>query len=130
MNPTQGEILDVARVLDHREAKARTLMVLTSTGGPDPLIAAREAFETLTQRNRELLAEDGDALREAVADQVALLEALAASFAFQAAKAKRPDDARALAGVSIRASSTLGTMLATLHKLAEDRRNGAALPAP
>lgn len=130
MNPTQGEILDAARVLSHREAKARTLMVLTSTGGPDPLIAAREAFDVLAMRNRELLAEDGDALREAVADQIALLEALAASFAFQAAKAKRPDDARALAGVAIRGSATLGTMLITLHKMSEDRRDGAALPAP
>lgn len=130
MNPTQGEILDAARVLNHREAKARTLMVLTANDGCDPLIAAREAFDVLAMRNRELLDADGDAIREAVADQVALLEALAASFAFQSARAKRPDDARALAGVSLRASSTLGTMLATLHKMSEDRRNGAALPAP
>lgn len=111
-------------VLNHKEGKARALAVLA---GGDPLIASRDAFNALADRNRELLDEGGDAIREALADQVALLEAVATGFAYQAARAKRPDDARQLAGVAIRASSTLTQVLAALHRVTEDRRNGDAI---
>lgn len=113
-------------VLNHKEAKARALAVLA---GGDPLIASRDAFNALADRNRELLDEGGDAIREALADQVALLEGVATGFAFQAARAKRPDDARQLAGVAIRASSTLVQVLGALHRTTEDRRNGNAFDA-
>lgn len=113
-------------VLDHRAAKARTLAVLA---GADPLIAARPALEALTARNRQLLDHGPDAIREALADQVAILEALVNGFAFQSTVARRSDDARTLAGVAIKASSTLTATLVALHRVSEDGRNGAAIPA-
>ena len=121
-----GASVERGAVLDHRQAKARALAVL---GGGDPLIASRDAFDALAARNRELLDEGGDAIREALADQVALLEAVATGFAYQAASARRPDDARQLAGVAIRASNALAQVLGALHRMSEDRRNGRALDA-
>lgn len=121
-----GASVEPGAVLNHRQAKARALAVL---GGGDPLIASRDAFDALAARNRELLDEGGDAIREALADQVALLEAVAAGFTFQAASARRPDDARQLAGVAIRASNALVQVLGALHRVSEDRRNGGALDA-
>lgn len=122
----RGASVEQGPALDHRQAKARALAVL---GGGDPLIAARDAFDALAARNRELLDEGGDAIREALADQVAILEAVATGFAYQAARARRPDDARQLAGVAIRASSTLVQVLGALHRVTEDRRNGSAIDA-
>lgn len=121
-----GTSVEQGPVFDHRQAKARALAVL---GGGDPLTAARDAFDALAARNRELLDQGGDAIREALADQVAILEAVAAGFAFQAAVARHKDDARQLAGVAIRASSTLVQVLGALHRMNEDRRNGNALEA-
>jgi hypothetical protein len=121
-----GPTVERGAVLNHKEAKARALAVLA---GGDPLTASRDAFNALADRNRELLDEGGDAIREALADQVALLEGVVAGFAFQAARAKRPDDARQLAGVAIRASATLVQVLGALHRVTEDRRNGSAIDA-
>jgi hypothetical protein len=115
-----------APTLDHREAKARTLAVLA---GGDPLIAAKPALDALTARNCELLDHGPDAIRAALADQVAILEAVVSGFAFNAATARRIDDKRALAGVAIRASATLTATLAALHRVTEDQRNGAAITA-
>lgn len=121
----QGQI-EPGAVLDHRQAKARALAVL---GGGDPLIAARDAFDALAARNRELLDGDSDAIRAALADQVAILEAVVNGFAYQAAVARHRDDARQLAGVAIRASATLVQVLAALHRVTEDGRNGNAIDA-
>lgn len=121
-----GASVERGAVLDHRQAKARALAVL---GGGDPLIASRDAFNALAARNRELLDAGGDAIREALADQVAILEAVVTGFSYQAAVARHKDDARQLAGVAIRASSTLVQVLGALHRMSEDRRNGNAIDA-
>lgn len=120
-----GASVERGAVLDHRQAKARALAVL----GGDPLIASRDAFDALAARNRELLDGGGDAIREALADQVVILEAVVTGFSYQAAVARHKDDARQLAGVAIRASSTLVQVLGALHRMNEDRRNGNALEA-
>lgn len=49
------------------------------------MITAPDAFDALAARNRELLDEGGDAIREALADQVAILEGVVTGFAYQAA---------------------------------------------
>ena len=50
-------------------------------------------------------------------------------FSYQAAVARHKDDARQLAGVAIRASSTLVQVLGALQRMNEDRRNGNAIDA-
>lgn len=123
--PASPELV-AAPAINHREAKARTLAMLA---GGDPLVAAKPALDALTARNRELLDRGPDAIRAALADQVAILEAVVSGFAFNAATARRIDDKRALAGIAIRASSTLTATLAVLHRVTEDQRNGAAITA-
>lgn len=66
-----GELIEVTP--DHRLMKAYAIEVLS---GGDPLIAGRDALDGLAARNRELLNANGDAIREALADQVSLLEAV------------------------------------------------------
>lgn len=117
-----------APALDHRQAKARALAVLA---GGDPLICGRQAFDTLAERNRELAAGDAGssrAIREALADQVAILEAVAAAYTVKAAETRNTDRARHLQGVAIRASQALTATLMALHKTTEDSRDAAALP--
>lgn len=113
-------------MLDHRQMKAVALTVLQ---GGDPLIAARDSLDLLAARNRELLDGDGDAIREALADQVALLEATIASYTVKAMAARKADDARALQGVAIRAQATLVQVLGALHRVTEDQRDARSIPA-
>jgi hypothetical protein len=113
-------------VLDHREAKAQALVVLA---GGDPLIAAREALNTLATRNAQLLDSRSDAIREALADQVAILEATVTRLTLDAAKARNPDQRKTLTGMALRASGVLTGTLLALHRVSEDSRNGQALTA-
>ncbi|MBD5805100.1 hypothetical protein AZOA_45470 [Azoarcus sp. Aa7] len=115
-----------APALDHRQAKARALAVLA---GGDPLIAAKPALDALTARNRALANGGPDEIRAALADQVALLEATVSAYTIAGAKERVTDRRRALAGVAIRASTTLTATLLALHRVNEDQRNGAAIPA-
>lgn len=62
-----------APALDHRQAKARALAVLA---GGDPLIAAKPALDALAARNHELINGGPEEIRTALADQVAILEAV------------------------------------------------------
>lgn len=117
--------LEPAPVLDHRLAKTRALAVLS---GGDPLIAAREAFDTFAARNKELTNGDPWAIRSALADQVVLLEATVSAYTLAAARERRPDTKRTLAGVALRASTTLTQVLLALHRVTEDGKNGAAIP--
>lgn len=115
-----------AAALDHRQAKARALAVLA---GGDPLIAAKPALDALAARNHELVNGSPEEIRAALADQVALLEAVVSSFTVAAAQERVTDRRRALIGVAIRASATLTTTLLALHRVNEDARNLAAIPA-
>ncbi|AYH43339.1 hypothetical protein [Azoarcus sp. DN11] len=113
-----------ALALDHREAKARALAVLW-TG--DPLIAARDAFNALAERNRQLTSGSPAEIRSALADQVALLEATVSAYTIAAARERKLENRRALAGVALRASTTLTQVLLALHRVSEDQRNGEAI---
>lgn len=113
-------------MLDHRQMKAVALTVLQ---GGDPLIAARDSLDQLAARNRELLDGDSDAIREALADQVALLEATIASYTVKAAAARKADDARALQAVAIRAQATLVQVLGALHRVTEDQLDARSITA-
>lgn len=119
-----GELIESTP--DHRAMKACAIAVLS---GGDPLIAGRDALDGLAARNRELLNADSDAIREALADQVAVLEAVVSSYTIQARNARKPDDRKALQGVALKASATLVQVLGALHRVSEDRRHAAALPA-
>lgn len=123
-----GGHLEAAPALDHRQAKARALAVLA---GGDPLICGRQAFEHLAQRNRELAGGDAGsaaAIREALADQVAILEAVVSGYSLRAAETRNTDRARQLQGVAIRASQAVTTTLLALHRTNEDARDAEALP--
>lgn len=126
LNP--GGRLEAAPALDHRAAKGRAIAVLA---GGDPLICGRQALDHLAQRNRELAAGDAGsaaAIREALADQVAILEAVVSSYTVRAAETRNTDRARQLQGVAIRASGALVQTLMALHRTNEDARDAEALP--
>lgn len=125
MRHTMPEVQPGA-VVDHREAKARVMSVLS---GADPLTASRQALDQLTARNRELLNEDGGEIRGALADQVCVLEAIMLGFTYQAGRARRADDARALAGVALKASTALTQTLMALHRITDEGRNARAIDA-
>ena len=122
-----GATVELAPATDHREAKARALAVLA---GGDPLICARDAFDALTARNAALCSRDGVAIRSALADQVAILEAVVSAYTTRAAMERNPEKARTLQAVAIRASTTLTTALLALHRVIEDQANANALPHP
>lgn len=126
LNP--GGHLEAAPAIDHRQAKARALAVLA---GGDPLVCGRQAFDTLAERNRELAGGDAGsaaAIREALADQIAVLEGVVSAYTIKAAETRNTDRARQLQGVAIRASQALTTTLMALHRTNEDARDAEALP--
>lgn len=111
----------VEPVLNHREAKARVLAVL---GSGDPLIAGKAALDALTQRNKALL-EGGDAaIKEALADQVVILEQVAAAYTYAAVGERKAEDRKALQMIALRAQSVLLQTLGALHQMNRAARNG------
>lgn len=116
------QALQAGAAADHKIAKALAVSVLAGT---DPLVCARPAFEALEARNRDLAGGDvrsSAAIREALADQVALLELTVASFTIKAAQARNTDKARQLQSVALKASQTLTQTLMALHRTTEDAR--------
>ncbi|WP_018227968.1 hypothetical protein [Methyloversatilis universalis] len=107
-------------VLDHREAKARVLAVL---GGGHPLIAGKSALDALTQRNRALMVGGDDAIKEALADQVVILEQVAAAYTFAAVGERKAEDRKALQTIALRAQSVLLQTLGALHQMNKAARN-------
>lgn len=112
-----------APVINHRKAKAQLLAVLHRK---DPLIACKGALDALAERNRQLLNASGDAIREALADQVAILEAVSARFTFEALAARKADQQKACANTALKANTVLTQALLALHRMSEDQRNGKA----
>lgn len=115
-----------APVVDLKASKARLLAVLS---GHDPLIAGKAAADTLAARNRQLLDAGSDAVREAVADQVVLLEATIQRYTLEAMRTKHPDRQKTYANIALKSHTTLTQALACLHRMSEDRRNGQAINA-
>lgn len=112
-----------APIIDHRKAKGQLLAVLHRK---DPLLCGADAARSLAARNRELANGDGKAIAEALADQVAILEAVSARFTFEALSAKKPDHQKAAASTALKASTCLTQTLLALHRVSEDQRNGKA----
>lgn len=119
---SEGEHLP-APVIDHKRAKGQLLAVLHRK---DPLLCGAEAARSLAARNRELVNGDGKAIAEALADQVAILEAVSARFTFEALKARKPDHQKAAASTALKAQTCLTQTLLALHRVSEDQRNGKA----
>jgi hypothetical protein len=115
-----------APVIDHKKAKAQLLSVLHRK---DPMLCGAQAMQALTARNRELIHGDGKAIAEALADQVAILEAVSARFTFEALAARKPDHQKACASTALKANTTLTQALLALHRVSEDQRNGKAFNA-
>lgn len=113
-----------AAVIDHRKAKGQLLAVLH---GKDPLLCGAEAARSLAARNHELINGDSKAISEALADQIAILEAVSARFAFEAVSTRKPDQQKTYASTALKASTCLTQALLALHRVSEDQRNGKAL---
>ncbi len=105
---------------DHKEAKATLLAVLR---GDDPLLCARADFDALTQRNREL--RTPEAIKDAMADQLAILEVAALRF-FRDATTGTSDQRRTFAAVALRCQAQFVATAATLHRLNEESANEKA----
>jgi len=112
-----------AVTIDHRKAKGQLLAVLHNK---DPLLCGADAARALAARNRELVNGDGKAIAEALADQVAILEAVSARFTFEALSARRTDQQKAHASTALKANTTLTQALLALHRVLQDQRDGAA----
>lgn len=112
-----------APVIDHQKAKAQLLAVLHRK---DPLIACKAGLDALTERNRQLLNTSGDAIREALAEQVAILEAVSTRFTLEALATRKADQQRAFASTALKANTVLTQALLALHRVTEDQRNGKA----
>lgn len=119
-----AEIIE-APAIDPAKAKAQLLSVLHKI---DPLICGREAAEALAKRNRELLDGDSQAIREALADQVALLEAMACRYAFESLASKgKIEREKAHANLSLKAHATMVQVLMALHRVTQDQKDDAAI---
>lgn len=115
---------DAATPADPREARAALIAKLR---GDAPYISLRADMNALAERNRDMLARGPDAIREALADQVVLLDAVAMRFFSDAAKAGPANVRQPLASVALHAQRNLvGTLLA-LHRVSEDQANGKVL---
>jgi hypothetical protein len=111
-------------VLHHDSAIAAT-QILTALAGDKPLPA--DVFQTLADKNRALADSPADEIHDSLTMQAVLLEALFLSFAGRAATAKRPDHAAALVKASLNCQKALNAVLATVHTLAETKRDRAAI---
>lgn len=116
---------DTATPADPREARAALIAKLR---GDAPYISLRTDMDALAARNRSLLAGGSLAVREALAEQVPLIEAVALRFFIDAAKAGNSNARQALAGVALSAQKTLIANLLALHRVTQDEADSKAIP--
>ncbi|MCL4682419.1 MAG: hypothetical protein KJZ92_14265 [Rhodocyclaceae bacterium] len=109
---------------DPKQAKANLLSVLR---GDDPIIAARADLAALTQRNRELMDGGPEVIREALADQLILLETAMLRFMREAAGKGMADNRRALASVALRCQQSFVMTAAALHRLNQEHADSKAI---
>lgn len=108
---------------DHREAKAALLSKLR---GDAPYITFKEPLDALTRRNREMMDGGPDAIREALADQLVILEAMMLRFATDCTKG--PSGVRReLASVALNAQRAFVGTAAALNNLNEQAANAKAI---
>jgi hypothetical protein len=116
---------DAAIPADPREARAALIAKLR---GDAPYISLRADMDALAERNRDMLARGPDAIREALVDQISLLEAVSIRFFNDAAKPGPASARQPLASVALHAQRNLvGTLLA-LHRVTQDEADSKAIP--
>ena len=115
---------DAPLATDPREARAHLMARLR---GDAPYMGLKADMETLAVRNRAMLAGGAHAVREALADQVPLLEAVALRFFSDSAKTGNSNSRQALAGVALNAQKTLVTTLLALHRTYQDEMDSKAI---
>lgn len=121
--------IEPTRPMDFPEAKGLILSVLWNR---DPLIACRDAMELLTRRNQELQGGDGRAIREALRDQLVILEAVFLRFMGEAAQGEKriaPNKRRDLAAIGLKAQAQFVATAAAVHQLEQEARDVKAIEA-
>jgi hypothetical protein len=115
---------DVPLDADHKHAKASVLALLR---GDDPLLGVARELDTLAARNRDLVGGGPEAIREALGDQLALLEAGMLRFMRDASGKGLPEHRRALAAVALRCQSAFVQTCLALNRLDQDNANSKAI---
>lgn len=105
---------------------ARLLALALPNNGPCP---AKDAFDGLTALNQRLADAPEEEIRDALARQGALLEALFLSYTRKALESKRPDHATLLQVTALRCQKSHLGVMGAIRQLAEDQRDAQALPA-
>ena len=83
----------------------------------------QEAFEGLAALNKRLADAPDDEIRQGLARQAALLEALTLRYTRQALEARRPDYVALFQGLALKCGKSHLAALGALHKLNQDRRD-------
>lgn len=107
-------------------AKGASAVLLAVLRGDAPLITGREALEALTKRNLELRDGGPEAIKDALADQLALLEMAWLRFLGEGCERGTPEQKRALMAVATRCQAAFVATAGALHRLNEETRNAAA----
>lgn len=89
----------------------------------------QEAFDGLAALNKRLVDAPDDEIRQALARQAALLEALTLRHTRQALEARRPDYVALFQGLALKCQRAHLNVMGALHKLNQDQRNVQALEA-
>lgn len=89
----------------------------------------QEAFEGLAALNQRLADAPDDEIRQGLARQAALLEALIMRYTRLALEARRPDYVALFQGLALKCGKSHLAALGALHKLNQDQRNVQALEA-
>lgn len=113
--------------IDADPATARAALI-AKLRGDAPYLSLKSDMESLAARNRSLVAGGSQAVREALAAQVPLIEAVAMRFFTDAAKGGNSNARQALAGVALSAQKTLIANLLALHRVTQDEADSKALP--
>lgn len=83
----------------------------------------QEAFEGLAALNQRLVDAPDDEIRQGLARQAALLEALIMRYTRLALEARRPDYVALFQGLALKCQKSHLAALGALHKLNQDRRD-------
>jgi hypothetical protein len=104
--------------LSQNEAFAQLISHLRNDA---PYVTLKDSSEALTKANRELLDGDTQAIREALARQVILLEAVTFRFLADSNKPAPQNIRQALANVGLNAQKSLVMSLLALHRVNRDQ---------
>ncbi len=120
------EAENTVRALD-MDVNIATTQIIAALAGGRALPA--DAFQALIDINRSLADSPDEEIHDALSRQAAILERLFLHFAAKAATTGRADHAVGLVKASLNCQKALNTVLATIHTLAETKRDTAAIDA-